>query len=207
VKVEVKLEEKDWKALNAYLSSENTWSRREKCILAGGLLGALLCAALFWFGIPLSGNPAFPLQISKLIICSYFGLILFGRVAESLRRNRSKIEWVRFGEYAWDARLSREGLAVEGPHFYHLYGWGYFSEFVRTGNHLFLLRGRCSAVIVPRRAFPNDLAFIEFVLLARSYFDLADPLCPLSSDVPIPPARSTAIQLASEEVKNEHSHR
>jgi YcxB-like protein len=65
--------------------------------------------------------------------------------------------------------LRPEGVAAASPIGATVFDWKAISEIVATSDYVFLHLDSLSALMVPRRAFPDDATFDRFVEAARLY--------------------------------------
>ena len=105
-------------------------------------------------------------------------LILITLQAKLLTRNATQrlLKAGRNAEKALGLRrlvLDARGVYNSSKLFSSTYQWVGIDEVATTDSHIFLYFTTMNAYIVPRRAFPSNRAFDDFVDAARRYHDMA----------------------------------
>ena len=175
--VEFELTEEDLLAFNRY---HNAHSRTVKEIRRKAYLMLLLLAVLL--GLLILINPetwsfagtvglAFILVVAVLMALPSFRRGQVNRMARRL--------WAEGGNQALLERqtmsITAEGITKDSPNVRSLIRWPGVGKIVTTDAHAFFYFSALSAYVVPRRAFPDDADFENFVAAAREFHAAARP--------------------------------
>jgi hypothetical protein len=181
MEIEYELTPEDLMALQRHVRQHRPKVRRNPLVASAIWIGVFLgCLILFYvrdvFELPLV-DYFFPLLlgVGAGALLTLIGLTLYGK---QMARNATQrlLQAGRNAEKALGWRrivIDAQGVYNASKLFSTTYQWRGIDEVATTGAHVFLYFTTMAAFIVPRRAFPNERAFEDFVDAARRYHGAA----------------------------------
>ena len=186
--VEYELTKDDWSAFNFYHHFHSPTARRQ---YIRGWFSTVLAVLLIWLGFSLIGslnspNPGstfvalLPLLSGVPICLLWFpwayrrkvGKIVDGMIGEG--RNRTLLGKQR-------VVISTEGITKSSDFDRTTIAWSGIERVIKDKARAYVYTSALTAIIVPRRAFRDEIAFDEFVSNAMRYHDEADAGLPLGA--------------------------
>jgi hypothetical protein len=129
---------------------------------------------LVWAGVPPPQNVFFGSQVASgmfgfLLACGIHSFLLYReRWQKGKAFNQPAQQW-KHGP--WRVILTPEGIRQESSQASLFHTWSAIWAIDGTYTRAFFFTSEVEAIIVPRRAFASDMAFVSFVLQACRYWE------------------------------------
>ena len=185
---EYELTKDDWSAFNYYHHFHSPTARRQ---YLRGWFGSVIIVLLVCLGISLLANfngPAPRSTFSVLLmplVCAVVCLLWF---PWAYRRKLKRIVAGMIGEGRNRTLLGRqrvtispEGISRSSDFDQTTVRWSAVERVIKDKDHAFVYTSALAAIIIPRRAFADDVAFDDFVLKATGYHQEAEASLPLGA--------------------------
>jgi len=183
---EYELTKDDWSAFNLYHHFHSPTARRQyrRAWVSSVLIVLLVCLGISVLASLNSPNPLstfmalLPLFSAVVLAIPWFPWvyrrklkrIVAGMIGEG--RNRTLLGRQR-------VTISREFITRSGDFDQTTVRWSAVERVIKDKNHAFVYTSALTAIIVPRRAFADTVAFDAFVLKSTEYHQEADASLPL----------------------------
>lgn len=184
---EYELTKDDWSAFNYYHHFHSPTARRQ---YLRGWFGSVIIVLLVCLGISILGslNSPSPRSIFSVLLpflCAVLCLLWF---PWAYRRKVRKIVAGMIGEGRNRTLLGRQRVTISPESIRRssdfdqtTIRWSAVERVIKDKNHAFVYTSALTSIIIPRRAFADDVGFDEFVMKANQYHEEADASLPLGA--------------------------
>jgi hypothetical protein len=148
--------------------------RHFSLLLLGGALLVLIFLLFNLALLPGEDLPLFSALVGFILVLPLVGgLALWAHPSQLPRRVRAMLAKPHNRHLIGKKTLhiGPEGITVQSPHAETLLHWDMIEEIDETDDYVFFFYAQRSAMILPRRPFPSEEDYEDFMNLARRYFE------------------------------------